>query len=103
MFFVFLTWLPDPQIAVIVFYDMLRGELLHVDESQTGKGGENKETSRTTVIRSRKLLVVNGQQFIVLRNSRITSFSTDLIPINGSLAIHSLASARLVIFFRHFI
>ena len=36
--FSFLTWLPDPQISVVVFYDMLRRKLLYVNESQTGKG-----------------------------------------------------------------
>ena len=43
---------------------MLRGELLHVDESQTGKGGENKNITDYGDSFQRKLLVVNGQQFI---------------------------------------
>ena len=38
----FLTWLPDPQISVVVFYDMLREKLLYVNESQAGTAGENK-------------------------------------------------------------
>ena len=43
---------------------MLRGKLLHVDESQTGKGGENKNITDYGDSFQRKLLVVDGQQFI---------------------------------------
>ena len=57
----FLTWLPDPQVSVVVFYDMLRGKLLHVDESQTGKarkkhqskGDRNKENQTQLVVKQR--------------------------------------------------
>ena len=43
---------------------MLRGELLHVDESQTGKGGENKNITDYGDSLQRKFLVVDGLQFI---------------------------------------
>ena len=60
----FLTWLPDPQVSVVVFYDMLRGKLLHVYESQTGKGSENKNITDYGDSLQRKLLVVDSQQFV---------------------------------------
>ena len=43
---------------------MLRGKLLHVDESQTGKGGENKNITDYGDSLQRKFLVVDAQQFI---------------------------------------
>ena len=43
---------------------MLRGKLLHIDESQTGKGGENKNITDYGDSLQRKFLVVDGQQFI---------------------------------------
>lgn len=77
---------------------------MHVDESQIGKCGENKNIMYYTVIRSREhSLWQMVSSLSQVRNSRITSFSWNLIPINGSWAIHSLVYARLVISFRYFI
>ena len=57
----FLTWLPDPQVSVVVFYDMLRGKLLYVNESQTGERSENKNITDYGDSLQRKFLVVDGQ------------------------------------------
>lgn len=43
---------------------MLRGKLLYVNESQAGKGGENKNIADYGDSLQRKLLVVDGQQFV---------------------------------------
>ena len=43
--FCLLTGFADPEISVVVTDDVLRSELLHVDESQPREGGKDEDVA----------------------------------------------------------
>lgn len=53
-----LTGLADPEISVVVPDDMLRGQLLHVDEGQPREGGEDEDVADQLAVdlRERQIL-----------------------------------------------
>lgn len=59
-----LTGFADPEISVVVADDVLRGELLHVDEGQPREGGKDEDVADQRQPLQRKLLAVDGLQLV---------------------------------------